>query len=58
MRRNIEKRWLFYVQTNSFSNFLIDTYDLETFLEIYNKSQLITKIVVVYGKDLQELEEE
>jgi hypothetical protein len=49
-------RWLGYIESASFSNFLISQYGMEKFLEIYNRPNLADVIHGVYGKELEELE--
>ena len=49
-------RWLGYIESASFSNFLINQYGMGKFLEIYNCPDLADEISGVYGKELGELE--
>jgi len=49
---------LSYNQSNSFVTYLIDTYGIEKFEQIYNEKELDKKIEEVYGKNIDELEKE
>ncbi len=49
---------LSYNQSNSFVTYLIDTYGIEKFEQIYNEKELDKKIEQVYGKNIDELEKE
>lgn len=49
---------LSYNQSNSFVTYLIDTYGIEKFEQIYNEKELDKMIEQVYGKNIDELEKE
>ncbi|MGA3674537.1 hypothetical protein [Lysinibacillus agricola] len=49
-------RWMSYTHSASFIKYLIDTYGLEKFEQIYNEKDLVKKIEDVYGKSVGELE--
>lgn len=49
-------QWMSYIHSASFITYLIDTYGLEKFEEIYNKEDLVYKIEEVYGKNISEME--
>ncbi|WP_242061662.1 peptidase MA family metallohydrolase [Cytobacillus firmus] len=51
-------RWLGYIESASFSDFLINQYGIEEFLEIYDRPNLTDEIHAVYGKKLNHLEME
>ncbi|WP_232233835.1 hypothetical protein [Bacillus sp. J33] len=51
-------RWLAYIESASFSNFLISKYGIEQFLKIYDQPDLTNKINTVYGKKFKQLEME
>ncbi|MGV3262545.1 hypothetical protein [Cytobacillus oceanisediminis] len=51
-------RWLAYIESASFSSFLIHEYGIESFLKIYDKPNLTNEIHTVYGKKLELLEDE
>ncbi len=49
---------LSYTHAASFTKYLIDTYGLEKFEQIYNEKDLAKKVEEVYGKNSGELEKE
>lgn len=49
-------RWMSYIHAASFVKYLIDTYGLEKFENIYDKKDLVNKIEEVYGKGVHEIE--
>lgn len=51
-------RWLGYIESASFSDFLINQYGMEEFLKIYDRPNLTDEIHAVYGKKLEHLEME
>ncbi|MGD6845452.1 hypothetical protein ACQCVH_23500 [Bacillus infantis] len=51
-------RWLAYIESASFTRYLIDEYGLEKFLEIHGDPDLTTTVRYVYGKSLEQLEGE
>jgi hypothetical protein len=51
-------QWMSYTHSCSFITYLIDTYGLKKFEEIYNQDRLSEKIKDVYGKELNELEKD
>ncbi|WP_155590948.1 hypothetical protein [Lysinibacillus cavernae] len=59
---NIEEldtlRWMSYTHAASFIKYLIDTYGLEKFEQLYNEKDLANKMEEVYGKNSRELEKD
>jgi hypothetical protein len=51
-------RWLAYIESASFTRYLINEYGLEKFLEIHGDPDLITTVRDAYGKSLEQLEGE
>nr|WP_257989801.1 hypothetical protein [Bacillus infantis]MCR6609534.1 hypothetical protein [Bacillus infantis] len=51
-------RWLAYIESASFTRYLIDEYGLEKFLKIHGNPNLTSETQVVYGKSLEQLEGE
>jgi hypothetical protein len=51
-------RWLAYIESASFTRYLINEYGLEKFLEIHGDPDLTTTVRDVYGKSLEQLEGE
>lgn len=51
-------RWLAYIESASFTRYLINEYGLGKFLEIHGEPDLATTIQAVYGKSLKQLEGE
>ncbi|MGM7702460.1 hypothetical protein ACSVDE_12100 [Pseudalkalibacillus sp. Hm43] len=51
-------RGFFYIQSESFSTYLIEKYGMDAFMKIYNQSDLKTIILQTYGKEIGELEAE
>ncbi|URT71610.1 hypothetical protein [Cytobacillus firmus] len=51
-------RWLGYIESASFSDFLINQYGMEKFLKIYDRPNLTDEIHAVYGKKLEHFEME
>jgi hypothetical protein len=51
-------RWLGYIESASFSNFLINQYGIEEFLKIYDRPNLTDEIDAIYGKKVEQLEME
>lgn len=51
-------QWISYTHAGSFITFLIDSYGLEKFEQVYNQEQVEKKIQDVYGKTMEELEKE
>lgn len=49
-------RWMSYVHSGSFITYLIDTYGLEKFEQLYNEEDLGKKIEEIYGKNISEIE--
>ncbi|PLR70853.1 hypothetical protein [Bacillus sp. UMB0728] len=49
-------RWMSYLHSASFVTYLVDTYGLERFEKIYNKEDLGNKVEEVYGKKVNEIE--
>ncbi|MGD6901626.1 hypothetical protein [Bacillus infantis] len=51
-------RWLAYIESASFTRYLINAYGLEKFLEIHGEPDLAATLQAVYGKSLKQLEGE
>ncbi|WP_102275396.1 gluzincin family metallopeptidase [Cytobacillus massiliigabonensis] len=51
-------QWISYTHAGSFITFLIDSYGLEKFEQVYNQDQLEKKMQDIYGKQLEKIEEE
>ncbi|WP_244671283.1 hypothetical protein [Bacillus sp. NTK034] len=51
-------RWLGYIESASFSNYLINQYGIEEFLKIYDRPNLTDEIDKIYGKKVEQLEME
>jgi hypothetical protein len=51
-------RWMSYAHAGSFITYIIETYGLEKFEQIYNTSNLDERFQGVYGKTTDELEKE
>lgn len=51
-------RLMSYAHAGSFTTYLIDTYGLEKFEQVYNKADLDRKFVEVYGETNEELEKD
>ena len=49
-------QWMSYIHSASFITYLIDTYGLEKFEQIYNEEDLAKKIEEIYGKNISEIE--
>ncbi|MBY0121660.1 hypothetical protein [Bacillus sp. S/N-304-OC-R1] len=49
-------QWMSYIHAASFVTYLIESYGLEKFEQIYNKEDLANKIEDIYGKNISELE--
>ncbi|QED46063.1 gluzincin family metallopeptidase [Cytobacillus dafuensis] len=49
-------QWISYTHSGSFVTYLIDTYGIEKFEQIYNKDNLLERLQKVYGKTVDELE--
>ncbi|MDM5247733.1 MULTISPECIES: hypothetical protein [unclassified Lysinibacillus] len=49
-------RWMSYIHSASFITYLIDTYGLEKFEQLYNEEDLAKKIKEIYGKNISEIE--
>ncbi|KOS68463.1 hypothetical protein AEA09_07790 [Lysinibacillus contaminans] len=49
-------QWMSYIHSASFITYLIDTYGLEKFEQIYNEEDLAKKIEGVYEKNVSEIE--
>ncbi|MGE8000066.1 hypothetical protein ACQKOF_15555 [Lysinibacillus sp. NPDC093190] len=49
-------RWMSYMHSASFITYLIDTYGLEKFEQLYNEEDLAKKIEEIYGKNISEIE--
>lgn len=56
--KDVTLRWMSYTHASSFVTYLIDTYGLEKFEQIYNEKDLSKKVADVYGKNISELENE
>ncbi|OEH94185.1 hypothetical protein [Bacillus solimangrovi] len=51
-------QWMAYTEAGSFTEYLIDEYGLEMFMQLYNQPELASKVEEVYKKPLSQLEEE
>lgn len=51
-------RWLAYIESASFTNFLVNQYGMEKFLQIYNQPNLEEVINKVYAREVDQLESE
>jgi len=49
-------QWMSYIHSASFITYLIDTYGLEKFEQIYNEEDLAKKIEEIYEKNISEIE--
>ncbi|MEB2299115.1 hypothetical protein LAV72_05690 [Lysinibacillus xylanilyticus] len=49
-------QWMSYIHSASFITYLIDTYGLEEFEQLYNEEDLAKKIEEIYGKNISEIE--
>ncbi|MGE7696469.1 hypothetical protein ACQKNC_20630 [Lysinibacillus sp. NPDC094177] len=49
-------QWMSYNHSASFITYLIDTYGLEKFEQLYNEEDLAKKIEEIYGKNISEIE--
>ena len=49
-------RWMSYIHSASFITYLIDTYGLEKFEQLYNEEDLAKKTEEIYGKNISEIE--
>jgi len=49
-------RWLLYVESYSFTKYMIETHGIELYMKIYNSHQLKNDIQEVYGKSFENLE--
>ncbi|MEQ6353818.1 hypothetical protein ABNX05_04260 [Lysinibacillus sp. M3] len=49
-------QWMSYIHSASFITYLIDTYGLEKFEQLYNEEDLAKKIEEIYGKNIGEIE--
>ncbi|MGE7674308.1 hypothetical protein ACQKMV_12100 [Lysinibacillus sp. NPDC094403] len=49
-------QWMSYIHSASFITYLIDTYGLEKFEQLYNEDDLAKKVEELYGKNISEIE--
>ncbi|MGE7688503.1 hypothetical protein ACQKMI_04750 [Lysinibacillus sp. NPDC097214] len=49
-------QWMSYIHSASFITYLIDTYGLEKFEQLYNEEDLGSKVEELYGKNISEIE--
>ncbi len=49
-------QWMSYTHSASFITYLIDTYGLEKFEQLYNEEDLAKKTEEIYGKNISEIE--
>jgi len=54
--KGMESRRTFYILSYSFSKYLVDEYGIEKFMEIYDAEDSYSKWMEVYGKSLEELQ--
>lgn len=56
--KDVTLRLMSYTHASSFVTYLVETYGLEKFEQIYNEKDLSKKVAEVYGKNISELENE
>ncbi|NRG46830.1 hypothetical protein HRF87_18965 [Bacillus sp. CRN 9] len=57
-QEDLTLQWISFIQAGSFITYLIDTYGLIKFESIYNSRYLERRMEEVYGKDMNELEQD
>lgn len=57
-QEDLTLQWISFIQAGSFITYLIDTYGLIKFKSIYNSRYLARRMEEVYGKDMNELEQD
>ncbi|MBG9452962.1 hypothetical protein ABE61_02410 [Lysinibacillus sphaericus] len=55
-QRDYTLRWMSYIHSASFITYLINTYGLEKFEQLYNEEDLAKKIEEIYEKNIREIE--
>lgn len=51
-------QWMSYIHSASFITYLINTYGLGKFEQLYNEEELAKKVEEIYGKNISEIENE